>query len=139
MSHSLVTGPPASKHRPAPSSLTCTWEAGSCAAWVHVAGELDLAGSQQLEQALGEAGLDARLVVLDLRDLTFIDSCGVRVILDAARNARQVGGRLMLARGTPRVDRVLTLTGVSDELLILEVDPTGPFPALQYLSGDVAA
>jgi hypothetical protein len=70
---SLVTDSTASKRHPA-SLFTCRWEAGSCAAWVHVAGELDRVGSPQLEQVLGEAGLDARLVALDLRDLTFIDS-----------------------------------------------------------------
>jgi anti-anti-sigma factor len=110
--------------------FTCTREAASCAAWVHVAGELDRAGSPQLEQALREAGLDARLIVLDLRDLTFIDSCGVRVILDAARTARQAGGRLMLVRSPARVDGVLTLTGVSGEVLILDLDPLEPSPAL---------
>jgi anti-anti-sigma factor len=44
-------------------------------------GELDLATAVQLEQALAEAGGD---VLLDLRGLTFMDSTGVRVLLEAA-------------------------------------------------------
>jgi anti-anti-sigma factor len=44
-------------------------------------GELDLATAARLEQALSEAGDD---VLLDLRGLTFMDSTGVRGLLEAA-------------------------------------------------------
>jgi anti-anti-sigma factor len=44
-------------------------------------GELDLGTAAQLESALAEAGDD---VLLDLRGLTFMDSTGVRVLLEAA-------------------------------------------------------
>ncbi|MGI9082213.1 MAG: STAS domain-containing protein, partial [Thermoleophilaceae bacterium] len=56
---------------------------GLGAAWVYVAGELDVATAPQLEQTLREAQSEARLVVLDLRELTFVDSAGVHVIVDA--------------------------------------------------------
>jgi len=55
---------------------------------VQVAGELDLATAQQFRQVLGEAQQAARMVVLDLRELSFIDSSGIHVILDAAHDAR---------------------------------------------------
>jgi anti-anti-sigma factor len=44
-------------------------------------GELDLGSAAELEQALAEAGGD---VLLDLRGLTFMDSTGVRVLLETA-------------------------------------------------------
>jgi anti-sigma B factor antagonist len=44
-------------------------------------GELDLGSAPRLERALADAGDD---VVLDLRQLTFMDSTGVRVLLEAA-------------------------------------------------------
>ena len=113
-----------------PPAFACTWRAGSSAAWVHVAGELDLATSRQLRRTLAEAELNARLVMLDLRELTSIDSSAVRVIINAARTARRKGGRLMLARGPVEVDRVLTLTGACDHVLIFDLDPAEPSSVL---------
>jgi anti-anti-sigma factor len=54
-------------------------------------GELDLGSAPRLEQALAEAGDD---VLLDLRGLTFMDSTGVRVLLEAAERG---GGLRVLA------------------------------------------
>ena len=105
-------------------------EAGSCAAWVHVAGELDLATSPELDEVLQGAQHSARLVVLDLRALTFIDSSAIHVILHAAGRGQQTGGRLMLVRGPSQVDLVFTLTGASDKLSIFDLDAAEPAPAL---------
>ena len=108
-----------------PSPFACTWKQGGAgAAWVHAAGEVDLVTAPQLRQTLREAHLHARLVVLDLRELTFMDSSGVHVILDAARGARQAGGRLILVRGPAHIERLLTLTGVCDEVETFELDRT---------------
>ena len=74
---------------------------GRDAVWVHVVGALDLAPAPELERALREAQSRARLVVLDLRELAFMDSAGAHVIIDASVCARHRGGRLVLLR-TPR-------------------------------------
>jgi anti-sigma B factor antagonist len=119
---SVVTSPAASPYLA--SSFSCTWEeGGSGAAWVHVAGEVDLATSPQLEQTLREAQRYACLVVLDLRELTFIDCHGVHVMLEAARDARQAERRLVLVRHRANVDRVLTLTGACAHVEIVDLDP----------------
>ncbi len=131
---SAVTSPTAASRAAAPlpsSSLACTWKQGCHdAAWVHVAGELDLTTSLELRYALAEAQLHAFLLVIDLRELTFMDCAGMQVILDAAGDARREGGRLMLVRGSAEVDRVFTLTGASDQVLIFDLDPTEPAQAL---------
>jgi anti-sigma B factor antagonist len=117
---------------PTPESIACraatlrpfvcsSTGGGLDAAWVHVAGALDLATSPQLQEALEEAS--ARLVVLDLRDLAFMDSSGVHTIVDASVRARQDGRRLILLRPTPEVDRVFALTGTSD---VVEIGDLGP-------------
>jgi anti-sigma B factor antagonist len=111
----------------APSPFACTWqEGGSGAAWVRVAGELDLASAPRLRQTLRVAQLYARVVVLDLRELTFMDSSGVHVILDADADDRRASGRLILVRAPTLVDRVFTLTGASNQLLLFELDPAEP-------------
>ena len=89
--------------------------------WVHLAGALDIATAPQLEQSLRET--HSRLVVLDLRDLGFIDTAGVHSIVNASAVARREGRRLVLVRGIPSVDRVFALTGNGDEVEIGEPDP----------------
>ncbi len=98
-------------------ACSCT-DAGLDAAWVHVTGELDIATAPQLERTLREAQLQAHLVVLDLRELAFMDSSGVHAIVDASIRARQAGHQLLLVRGPPHIDRAFTLTGTSDEVVI---------------------
>ena len=118
----------------APPPFVCSWQIGGWdAAWVQVTGELDLATSPQFRQRLGEAQHAVRLVVLDLRELCFIDSSGVHVILDAARDSRRYGGRLLIVRGPAPVDRVLTLTEVCKQVVIFDLAPAEPVPAPSHV------
>lgn len=103
--------------------FSCRWsDSGVGAAWVRVAGELDLAAAPQLEATLQVAQLNASKVVLDLRALSSIDPAGARVIAAAAARARP-NGRLMVVRGAPEVDRLLTLTGTAGELETFDLPP----------------
>jgi anti-sigma B factor antagonist len=138
---SVVTSSIAARRYTPPPPFECSWRpGGSGAAWVHVAGELDLASSFTLEQTLREAQQSARVVVLDLRELTFIESSGVHVILDAAGGGRRGDGRLILVRGPTHVDRAFTLTRVSSQVLIVDLDPSeAPVRALLELAKRRAA
>jgi anti-sigma B factor antagonist len=119
-----------------PSGLVCSWtDGGLDAAWVQVAGELNLATVPQLVRTLREPRLQAQLVVLDLRDLELLDCSGVQAIVDASSRARQTGRRLVLLRGPPCVDQMFTLTGCSGELEIGDLDSgEPPVPALTVLA-----
>lgn len=121
-----------------PPAFVCSWNDGGLdAAWVHVAGELDIATVPQLERTLRAPRLQARLVVLDLRELAFIDSCGVHAILNASVRARQAGRRLLVMRGPANIDRILTLTGCSDDLEIGDIDQVEPtVAALMQLASE---
>jgi anti-sigma B factor antagonist len=130
---SVVTISPAVSLRAVPPRFGCTWKAGGAgAAWVHVTGELDLSTAPLLERALRDAHSYARVVVLDLRELTFIESTGVHVILDDAASVRRGDGRLILVRGPTHVDRALNLTDATSQVLIVDLDPAEP-PALALL------
>lgn len=130
---SVVTSATAASLRAAPTRFTCTWkEGGASAAWVHVTGELDLTTAPLLRRALRDAHVYAHVVVLDLRELTFMDSSGVHAILDAAASVRRGDGRLILVRGPTHVDRALNLTGATSQVLIVDLDPAEP-PALALL------
>ncbi|MGO9886299.1 MAG: STAS domain-containing protein [Solirubrobacteraceae bacterium] len=87
-----------------------------------VAGELDIATVPQLDRMLRESQVEARLVVLDLRELEFMDSCGAHALVGHAVRARKAGRRLVLLRGRVIVDRMLTLTGCSGDLEIGDMD-----------------
>jgi anti-anti-sigma factor len=85
-----------------------------------VAGDLDLATAPGLAGHLDVAGEgEARRVVLDLREMTFMDSSGVALLLRATRRAQAEGWELTIA-GTPDQARyVIELCGLQD-LLPLE-------------------
>jgi anti-sigma B factor antagonist len=87
-------------------------------------GELDIATTPQLERTLSQT--QARLVVLDLGELAFIDSCGIHAIIDAGTRARRAGRRLVLVRVPASVERMFTLTGSSGQVEIGDVEPVAP-------------
>jgi anti-anti-sigma factor len=104
---------------------------GLDAAWVYVAGALDIATAPELERAL--AASSARLVVLDMRDLGFMDCSGVHTIIDATIRAREAGRRLILLRGVPNVDRVFELTGNAGTVEIGDLEPLRETPGRPHL------
>ncbi|MEA2290457.1 MAG: hypothetical protein QOD55_2454 [Solirubrobacteraceae bacterium] len=92
---------------------------------VHVTlrGELDLATAPELEELL-EARIDDGEVVVDLRDLEFMDSSGVRVLVAAHARAGRAGTRLILvrpARGSA-VSKIIDVSGLDGELTLVD-DP----------------
>jgi anti-anti-sigma factor len=74
-----------------------------------------MATAPQVEDAVRElraAGFDH--IVLDLAEVTFIDSTGLRLVLDTRHGARADGYRLTLLPGPAAVQRVFTVAGLSD-------------------------
>jgi anti-anti-sigma factor len=130
VSHTSVIASSTAAGSDAARPFVCTSKAGPRAAWIKAAGELNFSASLQLGQTLREAQLSASLLVLDLRELTFIEASGVAVILDAARQAQLVGRRLMLVRGPVQVDRPLALAGAANRLLIFDLDADEPSAGL---------
>ena len=100
-------------------------------ACVSVAGELDIASAPGLERILRRTELGARLLVLDLHDLTFMDSAGLRLLVATNDRAQQTGCRLVVVPGPPQVQRLLALSPVADELEVAE--PGDIDPAAQVL------
>lgn len=89
---------------------------------ISVSGELDLASSPALEEELERvAQSGAQLVVVDLRNLEFMDSTGLSVLVRAHQRAEENGRRLGLVNGSQQVQRLLTLTGVADRLMLTDV------------------
>ena len=79
-------------------------------------GELDLATAPELRAILQDLRQQKASVVIDLTDLTFLDSTGLRLIWDADASARADGMDLTLTVGQPDVMRVFEVTGLSRRL-----------------------
>ena len=82
---------------------------------VKVRGEVDLATAPDLETTVRKVLDDApRGVDLDLRDLTFIDSSGLRVLVSLSKEAQSRSATFGLRNVPQHAQRVLDITGLSD-------------------------
>jgi anti-anti-sigma factor len=90
--------------------------------FVTARGELDIETVARLRTALDElssAGWEN--VVLDLRELTFIDSMGLSLLLEADREARRTGRSFAIVDGSPAVARLLEAVGLTGHFARAEV------------------
>ena len=88
---------------------------------ISVSGELDLASSPALDEELERvAEYGAEVVVVDLRELEFMDSTGLSVLVRAHQRAEEQGRHLGLVNGSQQVKRLLTLTGVAERLVLAD-------------------
>jgi len=87
-------------------------------------GELDLATVDELQawlQELRDAGF--RRVLLDLRELTFIDSSGLRLVITWNARVNTEGLDFELIRGPAAIQRAFEICGLSDVLAFIDDDP----------------
>jgi anti-sigma B factor antagonist len=86
-----------------------------------VAGELDLATSPALEQEIDRVrDADVDLLIVDLRELRFMDSTGLHALVKAHKQAHDAGRRFAVIQGGAQIERLLNLTGVGDLLVVAE-------------------
>ncbi len=84
-------------------------------------GELDIATTPELEHVLDQAGADGVTeIVLDLRELTFMDSTGLRALAQANWRAEESGVALSIIRGSPQIERVLEISGLQALLPLVD-------------------
>ena len=83
------------------------------------AGEIDLATVDAVEAEVEAALADGPTLVLDLREVTFIDSAGLRLVLQNSRAIASFG----VVRGPLEVQRVFDLVGLDDRLTMLDRPP----------------
>jgi len=105
------------------SPFRWSWRSDGVGEWAALTGEFDIAQAPLFERSLErvEAG-GARLIVLDLRKVSFIDLSGMRVFTRASERLQQAGGRLIVVRGPRAVEMVFMLTGADETLEILDLE-----------------
>ena len=86
-----------------------------------LSGEIDLSTIEDVESGVREAIADKNgVVALDLREVSFLDSSGLRLLLQLHKDLDEAGRRLVVVQGPRRVARVFELTGAQDQLEIVE-------------------
>ena len=83
---------------------------------IRLQGEFDLAAFPQADRLLADAIETHQQIEVDLRELTFIDSSGVRALTLAWDRSRTMVRSFWIVAGPPAVQRVFDITGLSDVL-----------------------
>ena len=87
---------------------------------IALAGELDLNDAGRFaDEILQAERTDAKRIVLDLSELEFIDTSGVRLIIEADARSRENGHRLRIVPGSRAVRRVFEIVGLNDRLAFI--------------------
>jgi anti-anti-sigma factor len=94
---------------------------------VYLAGELDVATAPEFERILMRRRPPRQRVVLDLGELRFMDSTGLRVLLQARRAAADGHWRLALRSVPPNIRRLFELAGVHEAI---PIDPEDQYADL---------
>jgi anti-sigma B factor antagonist len=101
--------------------------AGGKVAVVSLEGEIDLSSMAVMEERIAAAERDRpEELVIDAREVTFMDSSGLRVLLAAHQRAQENGRGFAVVRGSEAVDRLLKVTGLAGRLRLLDEPPSGP-------------
>jgi anti-anti-sigma factor len=88
---------------------------------IALGGEFDLAGVQRFEAELQRLeGESPDVLVVDLTELQFMDSSGLRALVMADQRAQKAGRRLAIVPGPPPVRRVFEITALDERLDLVE-------------------
>jgi anti-sigma B factor antagonist len=100
-------------------SLEWTVEPGDRSTVVHVSGEIDLMTQEDFDQAV-RAGLDtpSPVVILDLAEVTFLGSIGLRVLVQAHAETAGTERVMRIVDGTEIVRRIMEITGLAQVLAL---------------------
>jgi anti-sigma B factor antagonist len=83
---------------------------------VALRGELDLATVDEVRARLDALRASGRPVVLDLDELTFMDSTGIRLVLESVRHREREGWGFEVTRGSTAVQRIFAAARIDDRL-----------------------
>jgi anti-sigma B factor antagonist len=87
-------------------------------------GELDIATQGQLRAVLEQEAKNGS-VTLDLTGLRFMDTSGLRLILETAAAARRDGFTFGVIPGPPAVQRLFEIAGVSELVPFVDAEEGG--------------
>ena len=108
---------------PSPDMLRITVEPLEDGRLIRAVGEVDLSTAAALGQELAAARVEADTVLLDLSDVTFMDSTGLHLLLEASHWSAVSDSSFFVVRTSEAVRRLIELSGAADLLTL--ADPAG--------------
>jgi len=79
-----------------------------------VSGEIDAHSADRFATALDSVGDDLETIVVDLSEVTFMDSSGLRVLVGAQQRGDAGGPNLVLRSPSHQIVRLLDLAGLAE-------------------------
>jgi anti-sigma B factor antagonist len=89
---------------------------------IELRGELDLATVDEVRARLDALRAQGRPVVLDLDGLSFMDSTGIRLVLESVRHRERDGWQFEVTRGSTAVQRIFAAARIDDRLPYAQQD-----------------
>lgn len=86
---------------------------------VNLTGRLDIGGTQEIELPFNALAGSQRALIIDLSQVDFIASLGLRLLIVGARAAQRKGGRMILFQPPIAVEAVLISSGTDNVVPIL--------------------
>jgi anti-sigma B factor antagonist len=96
-----------------------TTEVDGGVTWIALTGRLDIAGAGEIDLRFSALAGSRRSVVVDLSQVTFLASMGMRLLLSGAKTVASKGGRMVLHGAIPMVEKVLATAGIDHVIPIL--------------------
>ena len=107
-----------------PYELKLATETRGLAAIVQAGGTLDLHGADEFDREIDRLlRRDVREILVDLRQIEFLDSIGLRSMVRAQSVALRAGVPLWVVRGGTQVMQVLRMTGLDMTLPLIDELP----------------
>ena len=83
-------------------------------AGIKLSGSLDVSGAASVESAVHDAGRSAPYLIVDLAEVSFLSSQGVRILVATAKSLAGRKGKLILCSPIPSVEKVLKTIGATE-------------------------
>ncbi len=94
--------------RHAPKVAVADWDGVPV---IQVSGEIDLASVPELRAVVNEVtGRSPKLLLFDFREVRYLDSSGLGILISAKRRLAEYGGEVVVVAGTHAVQRALSLS-----------------------------
>lgn len=89
--------------------------------WVKLSGRLDIEGTEKVEEAFRIALQDAwRGMVVDMEEVDFITSMGLRMLMSGTTELRKRGGKMIILKPQWRVRESLEVSGLDQSMTLTE-------------------
>ena len=106
-------------------------------ALIRLSGRLDATWSEPVSLALAGAVRDgAHRIDVDMADVVYVSSAGIRVLIASAQQLRGIGGQLAVIRPSEVVRKILTMAGLAAFLFQAEAPERPPVAAAASAAGE---